>query len=149
MKIVLQRVSKAQVSVAGNVVGKISEGVVLLVSFGKRDSDKTLDSFVNKLSKIAIFPDQMNKTSLTLLETTKNILLISQFTLHADLKKGKRPSFSKSKSSKSAQKLYAQLIEKLKANNFRVETGQFGANMQVSLVNSGPLTYIIELEENE
>lgn len=149
MKFVLQRVSQAKVEVDGKNVGSIEAGVLVFVSFGPKDNQETINKSVEKIKNLAVFADQAGKINLSLLDTRQSILVVSQFTLHADLKKGKRPSFGRAAPAPKAEKLYNYFIDRLIKAGLKVETGQFGANMQVSLTNDGPVTYILNLEEDE
>lgn len=144
MRIVLQRVKHASVSVDGEVIGKIGQGYMLLVGFGPDDNDETLDYMVHKVTNLRVFESAPGKMDLGLRDVDGAILSISQFTLYADVKHGNRPGFSKAAKPDLASRLYDQFNEKLAATGIPVETGQFGADMQVDLLNDGPVTIIYE-----
>ena len=143
MRVVVQRVSKACVSVNNKVVGSIGEGLMLLVGFTQDDTLENIDYMVNKLLNLRIFPDENGVMNKSVKETGGSILSISQFTLYGDTSKGNRPSYIKALNGECAIKLYDKFNEKLK-EYVLVETGVFGADMQVSLVNMGPTTIILE-----
>lgn len=143
MRVVVQRVSKAFVSVDNQVVGSIDEGLMLLVGFTQDDTLENIDYMVNKVLNLRIFPDENGVMNKSVKDTGGAILSISQFTLYGDASKGNRPSYVKALNGKYAIKLYDKFNEKLK-EYVLVETGVFGADMQVSLVNMGPTTIILE-----
>ena len=143
MKVVVQRVSKASVSVDNQVVGSIKEGLMLLVGFTQDDTLKNIDYMVNKVLNLRIFPDEHGVMNKSVIDIGGSILSISQFTLYGDASKGNRPSYVKALKGEEAIKLYEIFNEKLK-ENVLVETGVFGADMQVELVNMGPTTIILE-----
>lgn len=143
MRVVVQRVSKACVSVNNEVVGSIDEGLMLLVGFTQDDTLKNIDYMVNKVLNLRIFPDENGVMNKSVKDTGGSILSISQFTLYGDTSKGNRPSYVKALNGEYAIKLYDKFNEKLK-EYVLVETGVFGADMQVSLVNMGPTTIILE-----
>lgn len=144
MRIVLQRVKHASVSVDGEVIGQIKQGYMLLVGFGPDDTDATLDWMVHKVTNLRVFESEPGKMNLGLKDVNGTILSISQFTLYADVKHGNRPGFSKAAKPELAEKLYDRFNAKLRATGIPVETGQFGADMQVDLVNDGPVTILYE-----
>ena len=143
MRVVVQRVSKAFVSVDNQVVGSIDEGLMLLVGFTQDDTLENIDYMVNKVLNLRIFPDENGVMNKSVKDTGGSILSISQFTLYGDASKGNRPSYIKALNGECAIKLYDKFNEKLK-KHVLVETGVFGADMQVSLVNMGPTTIILE-----
>lgn len=144
MKIILQRVSEAAVTVDGSITGRINDGLLVLVGFGKDDTEAQLDYMVNKILKLRIFSDENDKTNLSVTDIGGAMLVVSQFTLYWSCKKGTRPSFDGAMEPKRAEELYNIFVEKIKANGIKIETGIFGADMKVSLVNDGPVT--VELE---
>ena len=144
MKIVLQRVSRAAVSVDGKIVGCIDKGYVALLGFGDGDNQAKVEKMVGKIQKLRIFPDENGKTNLSIGEVGGGILIISQFTLYADCRKGNRPSFANSANPELAEELYDYFIEYSKDKFCKIETGIFGASMKVELVNDGPFTVILE-----
>lgn len=140
MRVVLQRVNHAQVSVNGEVIGKIGKGYMLLVGFGPDDTEETLDYMVHKITNLRVFESEPGKMNLGLRDVDGAILSISQFTLYADVKHGNRPGFSKAAKPSLAEPLYDQFNQKLAATGIPVATGQFGADMKVDLENDGPVT---------
>ncbi|WEA53721.1 D-aminoacyl-tRNA deacylase [Weissella paramesenteroides] len=146
MRIVLQRVKSASVSIDETVVGKIGVGFVLLVGIADSDTEAELDYLVRKITKLRVFEDLVGKMNLAIEDVGGQILSISQFTLHADTKKGNRPSFTKAGAPDFADKMYQLFNKKLRDTGLTVETGEFGANMQVQLINDGPVTIIFDTE---
>lgn len=146
MRIVLQRVKSASVSIDETVVGKIGVGFVLLVSIADSDTEAELDYLVRKITKLRVFEDLVGKMNLAIEDVGGQILSISQFTLYADTKKGNRPSFTKAGAPDFADKMYQLFNKKLRDTGLTVETGEFGANMQVQLINDGPVTIIFDTE---
>lgn len=144
MKVVLQRVQRASVTIAQKRVAQIKNGALLLVGFGQNDDEQTVDYLARKISKSRIFSDQDGKINLAINDVQGQILSVSQFTLYADTAKGNRPSFVDALNPQQAEKLYELFNEKLRASGCDVQTGVFGADMQVELVNDGPLTIIYE-----
>ncbi len=143
MKIVAQRVKEANVKVDNKVIGEIKDGLMLLVSFTHTDTEKEIDYMVNKVLALRIFDDENGVMNRSVLDVNGSILSISQFTLYADTKKGNRPSYINALGGDQAVKLYDMFNEKLR-NHIKVETGKFGADMKVSLLNDGPVTIILE-----
>jgi len=147
MRVLLQRVEHASVSVEGQVVAYIGKGLLLL--FGVEDSPKMdqLDWLCQKILKLRVFKDEQGKMNLSLLDLQAEILLVSQFTLFADTKKGHRPSYTRSAKPELAKQVYEMMIQKLSAALGRpIQTGVFGANMDVQLINQGPVTIMIDSE---
>ncbi|MBI0107783.1 D-tyrosyl-tRNA(Tyr) deacylase [Lactobacillus sp. W8089] len=144
MKVVLQRVQRASVTIAQKRIAQIKNGALLLVGFGQNDDEQTVDYLARKISKSRIFSDQNGKINLAINDVQGQILSVSQFTLYADTAKGNRPSFVDALNPQQAEKLYDLFNEKLRASGCDVQTGVFGADMQVELVNDGPLTIIYE-----
>ena len=145
MRVVVQRAKDANVKVEGNIVGKISEGLVLLVGFTDTDTDKIIDYMVKKIVNLRIFPDENGIMNKSILDYGGEILSISQFTLYGDTTNGNRPSYIKAAKNYVAKPLYEEFNEKLK-KFVSVETGCFGTDMEVSLVNMGPTTILLEKE---
>lgn len=143
MKIVVQRVIESSVKVDGKVVGNIGKGLMLLVSFTYGDDSNTIDYMINKVLNLRVFDDSNGIMNLSVQDVGGSILSISQFTLYADTKKGNRPSYVKALKGEEAIKLYDLFNERL-SQFIRVETGVFGSDMKVSLINDGPVTIIIE-----
>ncbi|MBC63254.1 MAG: D-tyrosyl-tRNA(Tyr) deacylase [Chloroflexi bacterium] len=149
MKFLIQKVSSAEVSVEKNIVGKIQDGLCVFVGYKNDDTNEDINYLVKKLVNMRIFPDK-NKTKYfekSILETNYKILLISQFTLYADNKKGRRPSFLSAAKSEIAKKLYKTTIDIINSYNITVETGKFQAMMEIKLTNIGPTTIIIDSDE--
>lgn len=144
MKVVLQRVTQAQLSIDQQVHAQIGRGVVLLVGFGQADQLANADYLAAKIVKSRIFEDSRGKTNLALADVQGEILSVSQFTLYANTKKGNRPSFVEALNPEAAQKLYDYFNQRLAASGLKVQTGIFGADMQVQLTNDGPMTIIYE-----
>ena len=147
MKFVIQRVSRASVSVDGSVIGKINKGFLVLIGIGAEDGKKEADLLVRKMCGLRIFEDQDGKTNLALKDVDGELLLISQFTLYANCKKGNRPSFIEAKNPEEANALYEYIIAECKKQIPVVETGSFGADMKVELLNDGPFTVIVDSKE--
>lgn len=148
MKVILQRSKEASISVDKKIVGKIDNGLVLLVGFNENDTSHEIDYMVDKIINLRIFDDENGIMNKSLLDINGSILSISQFTLYADTKKGRRPSYKSAMSPNKATILYDEFNQKLKNRNIKIATGIFGASMEVSLVNDGPVTIILE-RENE
>ena len=147
MKFVIQRVSEAQVNVDGATVGKINKGFLVLIGVSDADTKEIADKMVKKLVGLRIFDDEWGKTNLSLNDVNGQLLLISQFTLYANCKKGNRPSFINAGAPDMANELYQYIISLCKNEISVVEKGVFGADMKVSLVNDGPFTIILDSEE--
>ena len=148
MKIVVQRSKEAKVEVNNEIVGSIDYGLVLLVGFTHNDTIKEIDYMVDKVINLRIFDDENGIMNKSLLDINGSILSISQFTLYADSRKGRRPNYVNALSSDKAKELYEIFNNKLKEQNINVETGIFQADMKVRLTNDGPGTIILEQEEN-
>lgn len=148
MRVVIQRVSKACVKIKGEIVGKIGPGFLLLVGFTHDDTSSDIDYLVKKIVNMRIFEDENGKMNISLLQKGYQILSVSQFTLFADTRSGNRPGFSAAAKPEIATKLYDEFNAKLREQNVHVETGIFGAEMEVELVNDGPVTIIIDSKKN-
>ena len=147
MRVVLQRVSSAEVRVSGSVVGKIGRGHMLLVGFRMGDGEEQLGWMADKILGLRVFADAEGKMNLSLLDVEGALLIVSQFTLYGDTRKGRRPSFIDAAPPEIAIPLYERFIEICRARtNGSVETGSFGAEMEVDLVNDGPVTLVLERE---
>ena len=147
MRFVIQVVSQADVKIDGKVKGSIGKGFLILTGVGQGDDEGIADKMVNKLLGLRIFPDENDKTNLSLSDVGGELLVISQFTLYADCRKGNRPSFVKAGEPEEAKRLYEYVVEKCRERVPKVETGEFGAKMRVSLVNEGPFTIILDSDE--
>lgn len=146
MKIVIQRVSEAAVAIDGKTVGSIGKGLLLLLGVGAEDTPEIADKFLEKLIKLRIFEDEEGKTNLSLKDVEGELLVVSQFTLYADCRKGNRPSFINSAPPAMAEELYEYFLSQCEAKLGKVEHGEFGADMKVSLVNDGPFTIVLDDE---
>lgn len=144
MKVVIQRVSNAKVTVADKILGQIDQGFCLLVAFADEDTDDTIEYMARKIANMRIFSDADDKMNLSIKDVDGQILSISQFTLYADTKHGNRPSFTGAGDFKTSSKKYDQFNNELRNHGLTVETGEFGADMQVSLNNDGPVTILME-----
>ena len=144
MRIVIQRVSEARVEVEGRTVGRIGPGLAILVAVCAGDTDRDLAFIRKKILQLRIFPDEAGRMNRSLLEAGGSILLVSQFTLYGDCRKGNRPSFSRAAPPAAARAEYRRLAELLREAGVVVETGRFGAMMALSLVNDGPVTLIVD-----
>lgn len=147
MKLVIQRVTHASVTVDNNVIGKIGKGYMVLIGVSDTDTKEIADKMLDKMIKLRIFEDENGKTNLSLADVRGELLLISQFTLYANCKKGNRPSFIEAGSPDHANALYEYIIEKCKERVDMVEQGEFGAEMKVELLNDGPFTVILDSEQ--
>lgn len=147
MRFVIQRVTQSSVSIDGTVIGKIGKGLLVLIGVAEEDTEETADKLVRKLTGLRVFEDENGKTNLSLADVKGELLLISQFTLYANCKKGNRPSFTEASSPQKANALYEYIIAKCRENVPIVETGSFGAEMKVSLVNDGPFTVLLDSEK--
>ena len=145
MRVVVQRVNKASVKIAGNKVGQINKGLLLLVGLKEGDGVEQIKKAATKIAKMRIFEDEDGKTNLAIKDVGGQILSVSQFTLLADTKKGNRPSFIKAMKPPKSAELWEQFNEELKKQGLTVETGEFGADMQVDLQNDGPFTIVVDL----
>jgi D-tyrosyl-tRNA(Tyr) deacylase len=144
MRLVIQRVNKAKVEVAGQVAGEIGRGLLVLVGIGRQDSGSEIDWLVTKLLGLRIFEDEAGKMNLNVLDVKGEVLLVSQFTLYADCRKGRRPGFDQAALPDKAELLFNRFVEKVRGEGLAAPTGVFGAHMQVSLVNDGPVTIQLE-----
>ncbi|RXF05141.1 D-aminoacyl-tRNA deacylase [Pseudoalteromonas sp. PS5] len=141
MQGLIQRVTEAKVEVEGEVVGQIGQGIVLLLGVEKADTEQTADKLLHKVINYRIFTDSNDKMNLSLKDIEGELLIVSQFTLAADTKKGMRPSFSSAGTPEQANTLYQYFVAQAKVAGLKVATGQFAADMKVSLVNDGPVTF--------
>ncbi len=144
MKFVIQRVSEASVRVDGEITGKIDKGFLVFIGVGQEDTEEIADKFVKKLLGLRIFEDEAGKTNLALKDVHGQLLLVSQFTLYANCRKGNRPSFVEAGDPQKAEALYEYIIAQCRQTVPVVETGVFGAEMEVSLINDGPFTVILD-----
>lgn len=147
MRFVIQRVTKASVSVDGNTIGAIRNGFVVLTGICDTDTYETADKMIHKLLHLRIFSDENGKTNLDIKSVNGELLIISQFTLYADCRKGNRPSFTNAGSPETAKQLYEYIIRKCEEEIPHVAHGSFGSHMSVSLINDGPFTVILDSDQ--
>jgi len=144
MRFLIQRAARASVTVDGNTIAQIGKGLLVLIGIGREDTEKDADRLVEKLVKLRVFEDEDGKTNRSLADVGGSLLLVSQFTLYADCRKGNRPSFGNAGSPEEAKRLYEYIISRCQEQVADTQTGRFGAEMQVELVNDGPFTVILE-----
>lgn len=144
MRFVVQRVSEASVTIDGQVKGQIRRGFLVLIGICDSDTEKTADLYVRKLLGLRIFEDAQGKTNLSLRDVSGELLLVSQFTLYANCRKGNRPSFTDAGKPEHANALYEYIVSECRKAGYTVQTGEFGADMKVSLVNDGPFTILLD-----
>lgn len=146
MKFVIQRVKQASVKVEGSVIGEIEKGYLVLIGVSDKDTEAVADKMIKKMIGLRIFEDAEGKTNLSLADVGGSLLLVSQFTLYANCKKGNRPSFIEAGAPDKANQLYEYIIEESKKSVSVVQTGRFGAEMEVNLINDGPFTILLDSE---
>ena len=147
MKFVIQRVKEASVRVDGNLIGEIGHGLLVFVGVSNDDDKKIADKMIDKMTKLRIFDDENGKTNLSAADVNGEFLIISQFTLYADCKKGNRPSFTNAGKPDMANELYEYVISEVQKRGFNTQQGLFGADMKVSLLNDGPFTIVLNSDE--
>jgi len=147
MRVVLQRVTQARVEVAGDITGEIGAGLLVLLGVSKNDSEADADFLVEKIANLRIFADEDQKMNRSLLDTGGALLVVSQFTLYGDCRKGRRPSFDLAAPAEQARSLYEYFVARARETGIRVDTGVFQASMAVSLTNDGPVTLVIESKD--
>ncbi len=148
MRAVIQRVSRAQVRVEGNSTGDIGHGLLVLLGVGHGDTEEQADYLLDKITHLRIFEDDVGKMNLSLLDTAGELMVISQFTLYADCRKGRRPSFTDAASPEEARKLYDHFVAAARDRGLKVATGIFQALMEVELINFGPVTIVLDSSGN-
>ncbi|MCD4780481.1 MAG: D-tyrosyl-tRNA(Tyr) deacylase [Candidatus Omnitrophica bacterium] len=144
MRIIVQRVKEAEVIVGDQISGKISRGLLIFLGVSKQDKEADADYLVRKVSELRLFEDSRGKMNLSALDTGAEILIVSQFTLYGDCKKGRRPSFDKAAEPQKGEELYHYFISEMRGRHAHVDTGVFGAMMDVSLINDGPVTFMLD-----
>jgi len=144
MRSVVQRVSSSSVTVDGGMIGKIDKGLMVLLGVTHDDTSKDVDYMIDKILNLRIFEDEEDKMNLSLKDVGGELLVVSQFTLYGDCRKGRRPSFTNAGRPDQADKLYEEFVAKAKAQGLNVGTGQFGAHMMVDLTNDGPVTILLD-----
>ncbi len=149
MRAVVQRVKSAEVLVGGHVTGRIGRGLLVFVGVGKGDGETDLSYLASKIPDLRIFEDTSEKFNLSLKEIQGEILVVSQFTLYADCRKGRRPSFTEAEDPSRARELYERFVQSLRVQDLPVQTGEFQAKMEVRLVNDGPVTIILDSRSRE
>ena len=149
MRLVLQRVKEAHVDVAGETVGSISTGLLILVGVGVTDTRKQAEYLADKVIYLRIFPDDARRMNRSILEVGGSLLVVSQFTLYGDCRKGRRPSFDQAAPPELARQLYEYFVERLSSRNVIVQTGVFQAEMQIHLVNDGPVTFVLDSPDGQ
>lgn len=147
MRFVIQRVKEAQVCVNGNSVGKIGKGFLVFIGVSGTDTAETADKMIRKMTGLRIFEDENGKTNLSLADVGGSLLLVSQFTLYANCRRGNRPSFTEAGGPEMAEKMYEYIISECRKSVSEVQTGEFGAEMEVSLLNDGPFTILLDSEK--
>lgn len=148
MRAVVQRVRRCKVTVSGRTTGEIGLGLLVLLGVGKSDTEAAADYVAEKIAGLRIFEDDAGKMNLSVLDQRADVLVVSQFTLYGDVRRGKRPSFDSAARPEEARRLYEYFVQKVRAAGLRCETGEFQAMMEVELVNSGPVTIILDSEKS-
>jgi len=144
MRAVVQRVSRARVKVDGEVTGKIENGLLVFVGVAPDDTEKDMEYIADKIMNLRIFEDENEKMNLSVTDVNGSLLVISQFTLYGDCRKGRRPNFTGSCEPVKAEKMYLEMLEYLKSKGIKTESGIFGADMKVDLLNDGPVTLLLD-----
>ncbi len=145
----IQRVNHSEVLIKGKVFSKINTGLLIFLGIEKEDTKEDLDYIIKKTINLRIFPDEQNKMNLSIKDINGEILIVSQFTLCADIRKGRRPSYIKAAEPEKANLLYLEMIKRIQNLNINVKSGKFGENMKVNIVNNGPLTIIINSKDKK
>jgi D-tyrosyl-tRNA(Tyr) deacylase len=146
VRVLIQRVSRARVAVGQDTVGEIGRGLCVFLGVGKQDNEQNADFFADKVRNLRVFDDEQGKMNRSVADIGGDVLLVSQFTLYGDCRKGNRPSFTDAAPAEQAEQLYQRVAERLREAGLKVATGRFQAHMQVSLVNDGPVTLVLEKE---
>ena len=148
MRAVVQRVKEARVEVDGKITGAVGQGLLIFLGVGEGDTEKDCDFLVNKIINLRIFSDENDLMNLSLMDISGSVLVVSQFTLWGDCRKGRRPSFAKAAGPEKARELYNKFIEIINEQGIKVETGEFQSMMDVYLVNDGPVTLLLDSAKN-
>lgn len=144
MRVVIQRVLEAKVTVEEQIIGSIGNGLLIFLGVGAEDTKQIADKYMDKILKMRIFPDENGKTNLSLQDVQGEVLIVSQFTLYAECRKGNRPDFINAGGAEKAKELYEYVLDVVRGRIGKVEAGEFGADMKVSLVNDGPFTIVLD-----
>ena len=144
MKVLIQRVKRASVTIEGNLYSSVNNGILALVGIEKGDTSEQVEKLARKVANLRIFPDENDKMNLSIIDIKGEMLIVSQFTLCGDCRKGTRPSFDKSAPPDIANALYEEFVSKVKEQGIKVGTGVFGAMMDIELINDGPVTFMLE-----
>ena len=144
MRVVLQRVKEAHVDVAGSTVGRIGPGLLILLGIAATDRQEDADYLAEKVIQLRIFPDEAQKMNRSLVDLGYSLLVVSQFTLYGDCRKGRRPSFDQAAPPEQARGLYEYFVDRLRSRNLMVQTGVFQAEMEIHLINDGPVTFVLD-----
>ena len=147
MRFVIQRVTEASVTIDGEISGKIGKGYLVLIGVADTDTKEIADKMIRKMIRIRIFEDEQGKTNISLADVDGGLLLVSQFTLYANCKRGNRPSFIEARKPDMANEMYEYIIEKCRESVDEVQTGEFGADMKVQLLNDGPFTILLDSDQ--
>lgn len=147
MRFVIQRVTEASVTIDGEISGKIGKGYLVLIGVADTDTKELADKMIRKMIGLRIFEDEQGKTNLSLADVDGGLLLVSQFTLYANCKRGNRPSFIEAGKPDMANEMYEYIIEKCRESVEKVQTGEFGADMKVQLLNDGPFTILLDSDQ--
>jgi D-tyrosyl-tRNA(Tyr) deacylase len=148
MRAVIQRVIESNVKVDGNIIGQIGKGFLVLLGIGKEDNIEDIRYICDKIINLRVFEDSQSKMNLSIIDTQGEILVISQFTLYGDCRKGRRPGFDAAAKVEDAKMLYEEFITEIKKSNVKIETGEFQVDMKVSLINDGPVTILLDSKKN-
>jgi D-tyrosyl-tRNA(Tyr) deacylase len=147
MRAVVQRVRDCRVRAEGRETGRIENGLLVYLAVGRSDTDKDLDYIADKVANLRIFPDEQGRMNLSVSQTTRQVMAVSQFTLYGDARNGRRPSYSVAAETDMGRRLYLRLVELLRARELAVQTGEFAASMEVEYINCGPVTILLDSEK--